>query len=70
MAGSTVTSRSRLANDPSAARRKSAFCPNMRSVWTLSREHANQSCQTRAMRSTSGWEERTMRSSHQRWSWP
>src|SRR5579864_7396794 len=31
---------------------------------------ANQSCQTSAMRSTSGRDVRTIRSSHQTWSWP
>ena len=33
-------------------------------------EVANQSCQTSVIRSTSGRRVRTIRSSHQRWSWP
>ena len=52
----------------------------MRIVWfwtsihfcepTPSIEVANQSCQVSVIRSTSGWFVRTIRSSHQRWSWP
>src|ERR1700722_2973985 len=37
---------------------------------TFSLELANQSCQMKVMRSTNCWSERTMRSSHQQWSWP
>ena len=37
---------------------------------TVSFEVANQSCQTSVIRSVSGRLVRTIRSSHQRWSWP
>ena len=37
---------------------------------TLALEVANQSCQTSVIRSISGACVRTMRSSHQQWSWP
>ena len=42
------------------------------SFWvpTPSFDVANQSCQTSVIRSTSGRDVRTIRSSHQQWSWP
>ena len=53
-------------------------CERMSSFWaiiiarlpTSLLDVANQSWKISVMRSTSGWLERTIRSSHQRWSWP
>ena len=71
IAGSTVNARSRSWKDPSAFARSVAFWSSI-SCWslTLSLLVANQSCQISVIRSTSCWSDRTMRSSHQQWSWP
>src|SRR5262249_25215021 len=61
----------RSRNDPKQATRKrfdwSIICC---AVETLALEVANQSWRISAIRSTSGWSVRIIRSSHQRWSWP
>ena len=71
IAGSRVTASASCSNEPSAWRRSSAF---WRSISVCGGPPAllvaNQSCQTSVMRSTSGASVRTMRSSHQQWSWP
>ena len=53
-----------------AARKSSFWSSISRCEPTPSFEVANQSCQTSVIRSTSGRDVRTIRSSHQRWSWP
>ena len=71
IAGSRVTSISSFANEPSAFLRKSLFWRSISSCDpTPALEVANQSCQTSVIRSSSERLVRTMRSSHQRWSWP
>src|SRR4051794_36780115 len=71
MAGFAVTSTSSCSNEPSPCFRNSWFCASIR-PWspTPALDVANQSCQTSAMRSTSGRDVRTILSSHQQWSWP
>ena len=64
-------SRTRSVNEPSARERMSWFW-SIIIAWlpTSLLDVANQSWKISVSRSTSGWSERTIRSSHQRWSWP
>ena len=64
-------SRTRSVNEPSTRERMSSFWAIIIArLPTSSFDVANQSWKISVRRSTSGWLERTIRSSHQRWSWP
>ncbi len=67
IAGSFVIWSSIVSNEPSESRRRSLFWFSISFCEpTPASEVANQSCQTRVIRSTSGRDVRTIRSSHQR----
>ena len=70
IAGSVVTATSRSWKLPSARARIIWFWRIISAAVDASTDVANQLCQISVIRSTSCWSERTMRSSHQQWSWP